>query len=445
MFDAAFIPDPARDALSDQAWLQAMLSFEAALARAEANAGVIPADAAEAIAAAALSLRPDPADIGEQARLVANPAEPLVRALRSAVPHDAQRFVHLGATSQDVVDTATSLVARRALDLVAADLAAVADACAALARTHRDTLMIGRTLQQHAVPTTFGLKAAGWLAGLDGAGAQLHRVRAEALAVQLGGAAGTLSALGDHGLEVLGGVARELGLAEPDLPWDTVRGRVGELGAALALSAGALAKVALDVELLSQTEVGEVAEPSGGRRGGSSTMPHKRNPVGSVLARACAEQVQAAAGVLLRAVGAAEHERAAGAWQAEWPAVRAALGYTAGAAHAMREALEGLDVHPDRMRANLDATRGLVMAERVSLLLAERAGRSKAQELLADASASAAETGGWLGDALLASAGVREHLSVAEIAEVVDPAGYLGSAGAFVDRALERHAAGVPV
>jgi 3-carboxy-cis,cis-muconate cycloisomerase len=307
---------------------------------------------------------------------------------------------------------------------VLAEVDAVVDDCARLAREHRGTLMAGRTLLQQALPVTFGLKAAGWLVAVLDA---RRRLLSAPLAVQLGGAAGTLAALGDAGPRVLAELADGLGLAEPELPWHTARGRIGELAGALAVTAGALGKAGLDVVLMAQTEVAEVTEAAGG---GSSAMPHKRNPSAAVRARASAQQAVAAASSLL-AAAAHEHERAAGAWQAEWLPLRAALGFTGGAAAALRESLESLAVDADRMRANLDP---LVLAERVTLALAERVGRDEAE----DAVQSAAASGRDFRDALAA------HLSPAELDELLDPAGYLGSAGLFVDRALDRYRTEVP-
>jgi 3-carboxy-cis,cis-muconate cycloisomerase len=350
MFERIFVPTAVRDAVSDEAWLQAMLDVERALAAAEARAGVIPSDAAAAIAEACRAERFDAAALADAGRAPGNPVEPLVRALREAVGGEPAEHVHRGATSQDILDTAAMLVSRRALDLIVEALDGVAGECAWLAGAHRSTPMVGRTLLQQAVPTTFGLKAAGWLIGVLEARRGLQRIRAERLAVQLGGAAGTLSALGDAGPEVTRLLAEEVGLPEPVAPWHTNRARIAELGAGLAIAAGAVAKIGLDVGLMSQTEVGEVAEAEGGR---SSAMPHKRNSIGSVLAVACARQVTGHASVLLAAMPQ-EHERAAGAWHAEWPALAGALAFTAGAADGARRALGGLEVDSERMRANLE-------------------------------------------------------------------------------------------
>jgi 3-carboxy-cis,cis-muconate cycloisomerase len=419
LFDRIFVPAPLRDVVSDDAWLQAMLDVERALAAAEAGAGVIPAEAARTIADACMAERLDAAAIGDAGRDPGNPVEPLVRALRSAVGGDAADFVHRGATSQDILDTAAMLVSGRALDLIIDMLTAVAGDCARLAEAHRSTPIAGRTLLQQAVPTTFGLKAAGWLAGVLEAGRDLRHIREERLAVQLGGAAGTLSALGDGGLDVVRRFSEELGLREPLAPWHTNRVRIGELGAALAVAAGAVAKIGLDVGLMSQTEVAEVAESGGGV---SSTMPQKRNPVGSVLAIACARQVNGHVSVLLAAIPQ-EHERAAGAWHAEWPALSGALAYTGGAVDGARGALAGLEVDPKRMRANLDLAGGLVMAERASSLLADRVGRGRAYDLVVEAAAG----GRPLAEEL--------DLDAADL----EPEAYLGAAEQFVDRALSAY------
>jgi 3-carboxy-cis,cis-muconate cycloisomerase len=383
-FDALFVPDSIREAVSGRAWLEAMLDAERALALVEARVGVIPEDASAEISRACDAARFDFEEIATAGRPVANPVEPLVRALREAVGGDAARYVHWGATSQDVLDTASMLVARRSLGLIRVELDAVAAACARLAEDHRATVMAARTLLQQAVPTTFGLKAASWLVGVVEARARLGAVR---LAAQLGGAAGTLAALDEKGPEVLKLFANELGLAEPAVPWHTVRVRIGELAGALDLAAGACAKIALDVVLLAQTEVAEVSTGDNGR---SSTMPHKRNPASAVLALACTRQAHAQAGVLTASL-VQEHERAAGAWQAEWEALSGALAYSGGAAAATRRTLDALSVDEERMRQNV---REETLSEQRTF---QSDGVGKARE----------------------------------------PSDYLGSASQFVDRALE--------
>jgi len=416
LFDAVLARGSVRAAVADRAWLQAMLDVEAALARAQAAAGVIAAEHADAIAAACRAERFDVAALGAEAAAVGNPAAPLVRALRAQVGDPAAGDVHRGATSQDIVDSAAMLVARRAVDAVLDDLGGAADAAARLTGEHRATVMAGRTLLAQAVPVTFGLKAAGWLVALDESAGRLQAVRDGRLAAQLGGAAGTLAALGDAGLDVLARFARELELAEPVLAWHTDRTRIAELAAALGEGCGAMAKVAGDVVLLSQTEVGEVRE--GGEGGGSSTMPQKRNPVAAVSALAGARQAPGLVATLLAAMEH-EHERAAGAWHAEWAPLRALLIATGSAAAWLRDCLEHLEVDPERMRANLD---GALMAERVAGAL----GREAADEIV--------RSGRPLAEALL------DRMSPDEVQLLLNPASYLGANDALIDRALRAHA-----
>jgi 3-carboxy-cis,cis-muconate cycloisomerase len=415
LFDGVLARGAARAAVDDAAWLQALLDVEAALARAQAAAGVIPAAHADAIAAACRAERYDVAALGEQAADVGNPAAPLVRALRADVGGEAAADVHRGATSQDIVDSAAMLVARRALEAILDDLGGAATAAARLASEHRATVMAGRTLLQQAVPVTFGLKAAGWLAALDDSAQRLRAVRDTRLAAQLGGAAGTLAALGDGALGVLARFAAELGLAEPVVPWHTARTRIADLAGALGGACGVIAKVAGDVVLLSQTEVGEVRE--GGDRGGSSTMPHKRNPVAAISALAGARQAPGLVATLLAAMEH-EHERAAGAWHAEWAPLRALLVATGSAAAWLRDCLANLEVDPGRMRANLDDA---LLAERLAGVL----GRDVADELVRD------------GRPLALAA--REHLDSEDVDRLLDPATYLGANDALIDRALAAH------
>ncbi len=331
LFRPIFVPDELRDAVSAHAWLQAMLDAERALAVASGVEGV--EDACDP----ALY---DVSAIADEARAPGNPVEPLVRALRD---RSGVADVHRGATSQDILDTAAMLVGRNVRGLVVRELDAAAAACARLADEHRETVMPARTLLQQAVPTTFGLKAAGWLVALL---ASRRQLLAWTPVAQLGGAAGTLSLLGDRGVEVLSAYAHELGLEEPVVPWHPARGPVRELVAACASVADACGKLALDLLLLAQTEVAEVRLPDGL----SSTMPHKRNPVAPVLARACELRVRALAASF---VADHEHERAAGAWHAEWEALSDVLALTGGAAFHLRRALEGIEVDAERMRENL--------------------------------------------------------------------------------------------
>ena len=444
LFDGVFSRGAA--ATDGEAWLRAMLDTEAALARALERAGLAPAGAGAAVTAAASGTF-DAGEIGRQAASTGNPVPGLVAALRKAVPAEAADTVHRGATSQDIIDTAAMLLARSALAALAADLAAAAGGCAGLAAAHRDTVMAGRTLLQQAVPVTFGLVAAGWLTSLDEAGETVARVRGERLAVQFGGAAGTLASLGADGPAVARLLAAELGLAVPVLPWHTDRSRILAVAAACAGASAALAKIARDVTLLAQSEVGEVREgggPGGERRGGSSAMPHKQNPVAAIAVLGCTRRVPGLVATLI-AAGEQEHQRAAGAWHAEWETFADLLRVTGSAASWGADLTAGLVVDPARMRANLAASHGLPLAERVSGLLAPALGRSAAHDLVARASADAAAVGGTLRESLLGEPELasRVHgagITGAQIDAALDPAGYLGSAAAFTDAALDAHA-----
>jgi 3-carboxy-cis,cis-muconate cycloisomerase len=426
-----------RAQVDDRAWLQAMLDAEAALARAEARAGLIPGEHADAIARACRASEFDLAEIGREAAATANPVVPLVRALSAAVEGAAAGDVHRGATSQDILDTAAMLVTSRALRPLLEDLSAGSDAAAELAREHRDTPIAGRTLLQQALPTTFGMKAAGWTAGLDDAAARLRSVRDGRLAAELGGGAGTLASLGDDGIAVLALFAEELGLQEPVVPWHTARGRIADLAGALGEAAGAVGKPALDVVLLAQTEVAEVHEGIPGR-GGSSTLPHKQNPVAAVSAVACATQAPGLVSTLLAGM-LQEHERAAGGWQSEWLPLSRLLETVGSAAAWTRDCLEHLEVDGDRMRANLDVTDGLLLAERITTALAPHLGRGPSHQLVEQASAETVSSGRRFSDVLAATPEIADHLSPGELAGLIDPTTYLGSVGAFVDRALHTH------
>ncbi len=367
LFDPLFGADRVAARLDDASWVAALVAVEVTLARAAAEHGVIPAAHAEAIAVAASGLDVDVRALGRAAVEGGNPVIPLVRLLREAAG-DAGPSVHPGATSQDVMDTAAALLVGWAGEILLDDLRAAADAAAALAVTHRDTPMIARTLGQQALPTTFGLVAAGWCTGLDRARTGMARVLAD-LPVQLGGAAGTLASLHPHGPAVVTSLARALRLADA-APWHTERTRVGELAGVLAVAAGACAKPATDVVLLAGTELGEVSEAA---PGDSSSMPHKRNPIAAVTARAAARRAPGLAAVLLAAADH-EHQRAAGAWHAEWQTLDDLLRATGGAASRLRVSLEGLRVHPARMAENLQNTRSGSghAADLVDRLLAER-------------------------------------------------------------------------
>jgi len=442
-------------ATDDAAWLQAMLDAEAGLARALERAGLAPAGSGEAVTAAARAGDFDIGELGELAALTGNPVPVLARALARRVPQAAAGAVHRGATSQDIVDTAAMLLARRVIDVVLADLERAAEATAGLADAHRSTMMIGRTLLQQAVPITFGLVAAGWLTSLDEARQGLAVVRSQRLAVQFGGAAGTLASLGNDSPRVAALFAEDLGLALPVLPWHTDRLRIIDLAAALARVTAALGKVARDVTLLAQSEVAEVSEGRGEpsprdnsvspRRGGSSAMPHKHNPVAAIAILGCTKQ---APGLLATLVACAEqeHQRAAGAWHAEWEPLTALLRLTGSAASWAADLMSGLVVDASRMAANLAATKDLPLAEHVASLLAGVLGAAQAHDLVAEAGQRAVSAGLPLRDVLLAVPKLESRLASAgitpeQIESALEPAGYLGAADAFVTAALSAHAA----
>ncbi len=424
-----------RSAVSGPAWLQAMLDAEAALAEAAATVGLASDSSARAIREAARAERFDLAAIAEEAVGGGNPVIPLVKRLRACVPESAANAVHIGATSQDIVDTALVLVVRRAWSVLDAHLVEACRASADLAATHRGTVMAARTLLQHALPTTFGLKAAGWLVALIEARRGGAEVCDRRLAAQLGGAAGTLAAFGDLGLEVAAAFAAGLGLPEPVVPWHTARGRIGELAGALGVVAGACDKVALDIGLLAQTEVDEVREARAEGRGESSTLPHKRNPAGVAAVRAAALRARGQVTVLMAAM-AQEHERVLGAWPAEWGAVSELLVAADAAAAGIARVLGGLEVDADRMAANLQLTGGLLSAEAVVGALAPRLGRRRARELVEAAARRAVEQATPFRDELLRSTEVAAALDAGSIDRLLDPVGYLGSSDALIDRAL---------
>jgi len=420
---------------SPRAHVAQMLRFEAALAHAAARAGIVPEAAASAIAGACRVELYDVDDLHAQAAMAGTVAIPLVRALTERVSEPARGWVHWGATSQDAIDTALVLQMREGLALLRDDLRGVCGEAASLAERHRRTLMVGRTLLQQALPITFGLKAARWLALAVRRLEALDALRTDALTLQFGGAAGTLASLGDRGLEVASHLADELGLPLPDLPWHAERDRSATVAATLGITAGAMQKIAGDIVLLAQTEVGEAAEAAAAGKGGSSAMPQKRNSVDAVASIAASRLALALASAVMSGM-AQEHERGAGGWQAEWAAIPELFGYTAGAVARTRRALDGLEVDVERMRANLDTRGGAAMSESLATALAMHIGRAEAHALVKSLGERAATDRRSLGDVALADARARAVLSEAEVARALDPARYLGSADAFIDRAL---------
>lgn len=435
LFDPVLAAGAVRDEVSDAAWLHALLDVEAALAGAGADAGVIPREHADRIAEVCREGYFDIAEIGAGSVGTGNPAASLVRKLTAKVGGDAARSVHFGATSQDVMDSAAMLLAARALDPLLADLDACADRAAELAREHGSTVQSGRTLLQQALPVTFGFAAAGWLSGLDAAA---QRLRSQRLAAQLGGATGTLASLGEQGTAVLAAFSRRLELAEPALPWHTERSRIAELAGALGELSGVISGITRTIVLLAQTEVAEVHEEGPAGSGGSSTMPHKRNPVAAVAAQAAAQQAPGLVSTLLSAM-AQEHQRAAGSWHAEWRPLTELFRSTGSATYWLRTSLDRLKVDPDRMRANLDLTGGAALSERVTTALAKDTGRLAAHDAVAECARRAQAGEGELIDLLAEDPLVGKQLSRDQIARLLDPADYLGSARVFVERSLAVH------
>lgn len=434
LFDPTFGAGAVSALLSDHAWVTAMVEVEAALARAQARCGVLPVESADTISTVfARILAEGSVDVealGESAAAGGNPVIPLVTLLRAEVAAAAGvpgSHVHKGATSQDILDTALMLLARRSGAHLLASLERAVDACEALTRAQRGTPMAGRTLGQQALPITFGVLSAGWMTALHRASGALAEAL-DGLPVQLGGAAGTSAALYPHGLAVADALADELGLARQGVPWHTDRTHIALLASALGTVAGAVSKIATDLVFLSSTEIGEVSE---GSPGGSSAMPHKRNPVAAIAARAAARR---APGLVATVLSSMDHEqqRAAGAWHAEWETVTDLLRLTAGAASRIADSLAGLEVHPEAMARNLDVTGGLLLAERVTTALSAKTDDAR------DLVTAACRTGRRLDEdpALL------DYLQADEIRALLDPAGYLGHAHDIVDRALETVARG---
>ena len=427
-----------REVFGDRGFLARCVEVEAALARAQARLGIIPKDAAAAISRAADPIPElDLARLKRETETVGYPILPLVRQLAEHAG-EAGRWLHWGATTQDIMDTAVVLQIRAGLALIEEDLGAVRGHLADLARRHRDTAMAGRTHLQHALPVTFGYKAAVWLSALDRHAERLLQLRPRVLLAQFGGAAGTLASLG-NGEGVVASrteLARELGLGDPPITWHVARDGIAETVQVLALLTGSLGKIAFDVMLMSATELGEAAEPFVSGRGSSSTMPQKRNPISCELILAAAKAARQQAGLVLDAM-IADFERATGPWHVEWAAVPEAFGYTAGALHQSRFLLGGLIVDPARMAKNLDMTHGLIVAEAVMMGLAPHTGRNEAHDLVYDACRAAIETDRPLLDELLENPAVAGPLGADKLRALTDPANYLGAAPAMVDHLLK--------
>jgi 3-carboxy-cis,cis-muconate cycloisomerase len=442
LFDAFFATEQTRAIFSDQGTVQCMLDFEAALAQVEAGFSIIPLSAAETIAATCQVDRFDLGALANEAAEAGNLAIPLIRALTALVAHrdqDAARYVHWGATSQDVIDTGLMLQVRGALDLVESELTTLADACAEIAREYKMIPLAGRTWLQQATPTTFGLKVAGWLNALDSHRDRFRVLRAGALAIQFGGAVGTLASLDSHGLDVATALADRLGLALPDLPWHTQRDRVAEVATTFGLLVGTLGKIARDISLMMQTEIGEAFEPSAPGRGGSSTMPQKRNPVGCAITLAVAQRVPSLVATMLVSE-IQEHERGLGGWHAEWETLPEICTLSAAALHQMAIVVKGLEVDRERMRANLDSTQGQIFAEAIAMTLAPHMGRQAALDRVKRACNQAVKKKQHLRDVLTEDTAVMAYLTVDDLDRLFAPENAVGLAVQLVDRALSRHA-----
>lgn len=432
--------DELREIFSDRAQLQCMLDVEAALARAQAQLGLVPTHVAAAVTTAARveNVRSD--HIAASTRTVGYPVVGLVKELRRVAGEEAARYIHLGATTQDILDTALVLQMRRACGVLRRDLLALARKLAEQAVRYRDTPMVGRTHLQHAVPVTFGLKCAVWAAPLATHIERLDAVTRRTFVVEFGGAAGTLAPLGANRIAVVEALAQELDLGVPDLPWHVVRDGVAEMVTLLGLICGTIAKFAFDITLLMQTEVAEVCEPHEMGRGGSSTMPQKRNPIASEYILAATRGVHALVPLMLGAM-VQDHERGTGPWQTEPLVIPQCFVLTAGALRQARVIAEGMVVNVERMRQNLEATGGLIMAEAVVTALTPTIGRTAAEEALKHACDRTITEGRTLSETLRDDFTLRPYLADATLERLMDPASYLGSAGAFVDRVAARIAA----
>ena len=446
LLDPLFRSSAVDNVFTDKAALQGMLDFEMALARAEARIGVIPASAAAAIATKCRAELFDLAALAQSAARAGNVAIPLVKSLTALVAKkdkQAAHFVHWGATSQDVIDTGRVLQLRQSLELITRDLDSLVQPLGALAQKHRATLITGRTWMQHALPTTLGFKFAGWLDALVRSRERLHETRKRCLVLQFGGAVGTLAALGNRGPDVSSLLAAELGLRLPDLSWHGHRDRIAEIGTTLGLCAGMAGKMARDLSLHMQTEVAELFEPAGEGRGGSSTMPHKRNPVSCAVILQASMRVPGLVSTLL-ATMIQEDERGLGGWHAEWETLPEIVQLTAGAVHHLAIILPNLEMDTQRMRKNLDLTHGLIFAEAVSMALGAKIGKEKAHEIVEAACKRARKDKRELRAILSADPKVGEQLSTADLDRLFDPRNYLGAAEEYVYRVVEASRGKIP-
>lgn len=441
LFDVYFTRAEMRQVFSDNGRLQGMLDFEAALARAEARCGVIPQSAVSSIEAACNAELYDPVALAQAIATAGNSAIPLAKALGKRIVEqdpEAEKYVHLGATSQDAMDTGLVLQLRQAIGLLEGELASLGGALAQQAERHAGTTMAGRTWLQHATPVTLGMKIAGWLGAVNRHRQRLVEIKPRLLCLQFGGASGSLAALGEQAWPVSQALAGELKLNLPEQPWHTQRDRLVEFASLLGMIAGSLGKLGRDLSLLMQTDVGEVFEPSAPGKGGSSTMPHKRNPVGSAVMISAAVRAPGLVATMLSAMPQ-EHERSLGLWHAEWETLPELCCLVSGSLQQALLAITDLEVDAERMAGNLEQTRGLVLAEAVSIALAQRIGRDAAHHLVEQCCKRAVADGRHLRGVLGETTEVRQQLNDAELDRLLDPSFYLGQAQLWVGRAVAEH------
>jgi 3-carboxy-cis,cis-muconate cycloisomerase len=437
IFRDIFTTPEMRDVFSDERRTSYYLEIERALARAQARLGIIPEKAAREIERQCRIENIDLARLKQQTERIGYPILGVVQQIVDLCADGLGEWCHWGATTQDIIDTAAIMQIRAALELVEKDMEAIAAALAELSRRYRDTPMAGRSNLQQAVPLTFGFKTAALLAAMQRHRERLAQLRPRILVGEFGGAVGTLASLGGDGLKVQAAMMKELGLGQPDIAWHTVRDRIGEVACFLGLLTGTLGKISMDVKLLMQTEVAEVYEPFHEARGSSSTMPQKRNPISCLYIHSTVALVRQHVAALLEAA-VADHERSTGPWEIEWISLPEIFLLASGALAQTRLLVCGLEVDADRMRANLDLTRGMIVSEAVMMGLGPHLGRQRAHDLVYDICRKVAATGVPLVDLLAQNADISKHLTRAELDKMCDPASYLGLAGEMVDQVLAR-------
>ncbi|MDQ1406372.1 MAG: 3-carboxy-cis,cis-muconate cycloisomerase [Acidobacteriaceae bacterium] len=441
LFDPIFRCEPIAKLFRDDNFLQRMLDFEAALAAAEATSGVIPSFAANVIAAKCRVELFDKQQLAEAAALAGNLAIPVVKQLKALIASenkDVAGFVHWGATSQDATDTALVLQLREALDLISADIEKLCDALAQMADRHRLTPIVARTLMQHAIPTTLGMKFAGWLDVLMRHRERFREMQKRCLVLQFGGAAGTLAALGAQGPVIAKHLSEQLKLPLPQIPWHSHRDRLSEIATTLGLLTGTLGKISQDIALHMQTEIDELREPAEENRGGSSTMPHKRNPVACAIILAAATRVPGIVATMLSAM-LQQDERGLGGWHAEWETLPEIVCLSAGALHHLANVVPRLEIDVNRMSENLNLTKGLIFTEAINAALGEKISRSQARDFIDAASQRAIKEKRHLRDVINDDQKIAKHLSSQELDSLFDPRNYTGSSSEFIDRVLENH------